>query len=138
MAKFVWTEEYSVGIPSIDEQHRHFFDIANRVTDLAEKENVSREELTTNLGELGNYAFYHFSTEEGYFSKFNYEGAAIHISAHNNYRRQMEDYLGRVRGENDLKSLAVVVANFSGNWLLGHILEMDKKYTVFFQESGIN
>ena len=112
MEKFNWTNEYSVGIASIDEQHKHFFGIANSVVDLAAKE-VSKHDLLVSLGELGNYAFYHFGNEEGYFDKFGYQDAPHHIAEHNQYRERIENYLKRARGEEEIKELAKEMAFYS-------------------------
>ena len=34
--KFIWKDEYGVGIQLIDEQHKHFFEIVNKILDLAD------------------------------------------------------------------------------------------------------
>lgn len=36
MQKYIWTEKYSVGVSEIDEQHQHFFAIANEIIEIAE------------------------------------------------------------------------------------------------------
>ncbi|TRZ63996.1 MAG: hypothetical protein D4Q79_02490 [Spirochaetia bacterium] len=139
MEKFIWKEEYSVGIKEIDEQHKHFFEIANGTLDLTTKENLTKEETIKGLQELGDYAFYHLSTEEGYFDKFKYQDAPLHINAHNKYREAVNEYFARIDDENtDIKKLAEEMASYSGNWLLAHIVVVDKRYTKFFNEHGLN
>lgn len=128
MDKFIWTQEYSVGIESIDEQHKHFFGIANKIMD---------KEIFGALEELGDYAFYHLETEENYFDKFNYGGASEHIAVHNEYREKVQDMMDRARQGEDIKKIAKEAASYSGEWLFKHILVMDKKYTKFFQEKGV-
>ncbi|MFH1346709.1 MAG: bacteriohemerythrin [Spirochaetota bacterium] len=139
MDKFIWKEENSVGIKEIDEQHKHFFEIANGIFDLAVKENLTKEEAVKSLQELGDYAFYHLSTEEGYFDKFKYQDAPLHINAHNEYREAVNDYFRKINEQNvDIKKLAEEMAVYSGNWLLTHIMVVDKLYTKFFNERGLN
>ncbi len=139
MGKFNWTEEYSVGIKAIDEQHQHFFEIANKVIDLANQENLSKDEAIKALTELGDYGFYHFSTEEGYFDKFSYQEAPLHIDAHNKYREAVSKYFEDIKKEGaDVKKLAKDMASYSSEWLSNHILSMDKKYTKFFNEHGLS
>jgi hemerythrin len=138
MEKFIWKDEYGVGIPSIDEQHKHFFGIADRMIDLAEQATPVREDLVLVVGELGDYAMYHLKTEEGYFDKFAYEGAPEHVKAHDLYREEIAGYLKMAHNPgSDLAKLAEEVAAYSINWLSNHILLMDKKYTIFFKEHGI-
>jgi len=139
MDKFVWTSEYSVGIKEIDEQHQHFFEIANRIIDLTMKTDLAQEDVAKSLEELGNYAFYHLGTEEGYFDKFNYPDAPLHIAAHNDYRKMVNDYFVQLRAAgSDFKKIAEEMASYSINWLSGHILLVDKKYTQFFNEHGLS
>ncbi len=136
--KFVWTDEYGVGIQIIDEQHRHFFEIVNKIFALADNEQSTKEELFFLASELGNYAMYHLGTEEEYFDKFKYPDAILHVSSHNQYREMIKKYLDRAKNEEaGVKKLVEEVASFSGNWLSHHILEVDKKYTKFFNEHGL-
>ncbi|MEK7110562.1 MAG: bacteriohemerythrin [Patescibacteria group bacterium] len=138
MKRFIWDGTCSVGVESIDEQHRYFFEIANKILDLAEKETIAREDVLILLGELGDYAFYHLGTEEKYFGEFGYEDAPAHIAAHNEYRKTVEHYLEETKGEKaDAKKLAVEMASYSGEWLMRHIMVMDKKYTAVFHSHGL-
>ena len=136
--KFIWTDEYGVGIELIDEQHKHFFEIVNKAFDFISKESIARRELSDLLDELGNYALYHLGTEEEYFDSLNYPDAILHITSHNKYREMIKKYLNRVRDEKeDMGKLIEEAASYSGNWLSQHILEVDKKYTIFFNERGL-
>lgn len=136
--KFIWTDEYGVGIQLIDEQHKHFFEIVNKIFGLADNESSAKEELSALLDELGNYALYHLGTEEEYFSSYKYPDAVLHIDSHNKYRDVIKEYQDRVRsGKEDVKKIVEEVASYSGDWLSHHILEVDKKYTKFFNEHGL-
>ena len=140
MEKFIWTEEYSVGIKEIDEQHQHFFEIANKILDLVVGENQVKEEILKALTELGDYGFYHFSTEEKYFDEFGYDLAPLHVDAHNKYRETVGKYFKDINKDEgvDVKKIAEDMATYSSNWLSNHILLMDKQYTKFFKEHGLN
>ena len=138
MDKFVWTKKYSVGIDSIDEQHKHFFEIANALVEAALNDAAEKEELLALLGSLGDYAFYHLDTEEKYFNEFHYPEAQMHIEEHNKYREQVKQLLDSLEKETgDTKKLAKEAAIYSGNWLFHHILLVDQKYTKFFQEHHV-
>lgn len=139
MEKFIWSEEYSVGINEIDGQHKHFFEIANKIIDIIKEQSATKEEIFNLLEELGNYAFYHFGAEESYFDKFNYQEAPLHIDTHNKYRETIRKYLEDIRKEGvDINKMAEEIAFYSSDWLLKHIVLMDKKYTVYFKEHGLN
>jgi len=133
----VWDNSYSVGVDLIDEQHKHFFGIANSAYEAAEGATVAPEKLLAIILELNDYALYHLGTEEEYFKKFRYAGTTLHVQMHNIYRDQMQKYLGRMRDGNDTKELVKEIALYSGNWLGSHIFVMDKQYAKSFREHGL-
>lgn len=137
--KFTWDENLDVGIKSINEQHQHFIEIANHLLDMTDKESINKDELEAVIEELEKYAFFHLETEENYFEKYGYDGAPPHIAAHDQYRETVKKLVEKVDDpETDVKALAQECALFSAKWLIKHIQVMDKQYTVFFQEKGVN
>lgn len=138
MEKFVWTDEYNLGISVIDHQHQHFFEIVNMVYDYIESGKNNREEIITIISELKNYAFFHLSTEEKYFNQFAYSEMASHMAAHTMFRLKVEEYSDRINNmTEDLAKLAVEIDDFAKNWLSKHIIVADKKYAPFFKEHGL-
>jgi hemerythrin len=140
MKKYTWTEEYSVKVKEIDEQHQRFFDICNQIINLSEdKEIASRsEELIKLVGEFADYANYHLDTEEKYFKEFKYENIESHLRIHKHYRIKLAEFIEKLKNNNDdLLSLAKEIAVFSGTWLFAHILEEDKQYVECFTSNGL-
>ena len=140
VTKFIWDEKYSVGLSSLDKQHKRFFEIGNNLIDLAEKPEPTHNELLSMIKELEDYAFYHLKTEEELFEKFQYPESQTHIEAHEQYRDKVKHYLAIVSAESpssDLRKLAEEIASYSIYWLTNHILIMDKEYTAFFLEHGV-
>ena len=138
MPKYIWTEKYSVGVKEIDKQHQHFFEIANEIIALAGQEDIATSELLFKITNLSNYAVYHLLTEENIFKRYNYPEAEAHISAHNAYREKMKGFIAEAEKDGaDAKNLALQMAEFAGDWLMNHILAMDKKYEEFMREAGI-
>ena len=136
--KFVWDDNFNIGIESINQQHQNFIKIANRLLEMASKDSVKKEELDAMIEELEKYAFYHLETEETYFAEYKYPGAAAHIADHNRYRETVKLIIQKSGNpEIDVKTLAQECALFSGKWLIKHIQIMDKQYAPFFIEKGI-
>lgn len=134
----MWKDEYSVGVALIDEQHKHFFEIANLLYDAAASSVVSTENALALAIEMSDYALYHLGTEEEYFKKFSYVDERLHVGAHNAYRVKMVEYLDAVRKEEgDMRALIREVADYSGNWLASHILVMDKNFSSLFRDHGL-
>ena len=52
--KFVWTDEYSVGVVEIDEQHKKFLDICNSLLELEEGESFTSEEALEKVTDAYN------------------------------------------------------------------------------------
>jgi hemerythrin-like metal-binding protein len=136
--KFVWTPEYSVDVKEIDEQHKEFFNIINVLLEASESDSISKEMLLMKIGLLGNYAAYHLGTEESLFDQFKYDGAVKHIEAHNMFRVKIKELITKAETESvNQKEIIQEAANFAGDWLLNHILIVDKQYSKFFNEHGL-
>lgn len=136
--KFIWTKEYSVNVSEIDNQHKEFINIINDLFDLGEKESFTDEEALLKVSKLGDYAFYHLATEEDLFITTGYKDASGHIVAHNKFREKAKDFVNQIRDKNkDKKEVLEEIAKFTGDWLMNHILIVDKKYSEFFNEKGI-
>jgi hemerythrin len=136
--KIVWTEKYSVNVVEIDEQHKQFIEICNELLNLAEDVTFTEEEALMKVMKLGNYALYHLGTEEELFIKTKYPDASAHVAVHNEFRKKAQDYIEQVRNKKvDTKQIIKEVADFSGEWLLDHILIVDKKYSEWFNSHGI-
>jgi len=138
MKKFVWTNEYSLGISIIDEQHQHFFEIVNQIYDMLEKSKNNKDDLIQIIKELKDYAFFHLATEEKYFNQFAYSDIANHMNAHTMFRVKAGEYSDRINNEKeDLPKLALEITDFAKNWLSMHIIIADKMYAPLFKAKGL-
>jgi len=59
-----WDDAFSVGIEKIDEQHKKFFSIINRVYDTIQV--VQNRRIGSILKDLQEYVMHHFLTEESW------------------------------------------------------------------------
>ncbi len=128
MAYFEWSDDYSLGIEEFDNQHKQLFDILNRTYDLY-RADTPGEELHRIIGELVDYATYHFATEEYWMQEKGYPELEAHTGQH-------EDFSCRIVGfELDLAAgkdnIIGPLLTFLKEWLVEHILESDFKYAVF-------
>ena len=128
--KFTWNDSYSVNIKEIDDQHKNFFKIANKLDDLLKNySDKDEQKLVIIFDELLNYALYHLLAEEEYFIKCRYADAEKHTHQHNVYRDKMKFYREKIRKSKPNKAdLGKEVHRFAVQWLAGHILKSDKKY----------
>lgn len=124
MALFVWDEIYRVGIPTIDEQHRRLFDIANRFHDAVVRRE-GRPALLAVFDELAEYTAYHFREEEQRMAEVGYPDLLKHRGYHERlvglvvtYRKQLSE------GVDGIEARAT---DFIKMWLNAHVLGTDKE-----------
>ncbi len=125
----IWKEEYSVGVSLIDGQHQKFFEIINRIHGVRLKE---REETYKIIEELKEYAQYHFSFEEKYMINSHYPDYEAHRQQHKYYIAQIELFKYK-----NFKDDYQGILNFMRDWLVNHILKIDKGMYKFFESKGV-
>ncbi len=136
MKQFVeWTDQMSVGIQEIDEQHKQLVDLINRLYDLIVHPNKDKTAIREILNGLVQYTVIHFAVEESLFRIFNYPNYEIHKKRHEELRQQVMEINEIVqRGE---KEVTVELLVFLRKWLRDHIMIEDKHYAPFLIKQGI-
>jgi hemerythrin len=129
MTETPWTENYSVGDPIIDGQHRQLIDTMNDLARLLEAGTPSFAEATQVFGRLAVYVLDHFTYEEQRMKNAAYpaESLARHQAIHADLTRQVRAYQQRVAA-GDTSALAELLPFLRGTWLLEHISETDRQY----------
>jgi len=131
---FKWDDKYSVGIQSIDNQHKEIFEALNRLLE-AMKMGQGSDVTDQIILELERYAVNHFQKEEFFFQRFNFQGSTEHITEHQNFIKKVA-FL-----KSELKSgkltLSFELLNFLKEWIDHHILVVDKQYSECFRQNGL-
>ncbi|PIT94377.1 hypothetical protein COT98_03945 [Candidatus Falkowbacteria bacterium CG10_big_fil_rev_8_21_14_0_10_39_9] len=131
---FKWSDDYVFNIKEIDDQHRYFVSLLDRVYDYF-LESAPRSTQEIILDELVNYALIHFETEEKYFAEFNYEGAEDHKEAHRELKAKIMAFQDESKtGTADLSDDLI---DFLEDWLIDHLAKMDRKYVECFHNHGL-
>ena len=139
---YVWTDSLSVGIKEMDDQHRHLFDITNKVfLHMAKRQDERDGSAHTLLDDIMNYTFYHVRQEEEYMREFSCEDI-VHIGMHRWYEHRMKTLFDRAsqatrKGLTDADRACLDLARFTGDWHLAHLQRMDRRYTTCFKEHGL-
>ncbi len=123
-----WNQDLSIGMKDIDNQHKKLINLINELYD-ALIQGKEKEVLDKILKELIDYAHYHFKTEEDLMDEKNYFETAIHKRAHQFFKEKITDLIKRKK--EDYVSLELF--KFLKNWLINHILIMDKKFGYFLK-----
>jgi len=122
---FVWKEEYNLEIDIINAQHKKLVDIINRLYQSFIDKNHNNI-LADIIDELIDYTKYHFSVEEEYFAKHNYQKAKEHILYHRDFVRKISEFKADV----DAGKMSTVykMMTFLQDWLVNHIIKEDVQY----------
>lgn len=129
-----WSEEHSVNVKEIDDQHKKFIEILNEFYDAITK-GSGRGELDKLLDKITEYASWHFSTEEGYFDEFKYEGSEEHKKEHQKIKDRISAFKHK-KGTNEIEYYSDLI-DFLEEWLVDHLDVMDKKYIECFNGHGL-
>jgi hemerythrin-like metal-binding protein len=134
MNKIEWSENFSVGVAEIDNQHRQLIGLINDLVE-AKNQNKSMDELSTMISKMADYLDYHFGTEEKYMLRFQYAGLESHRNEHRTFIRKVFEF--RKQYSLDSQSLTQDLLAFLMGWLRHHILETDMSYSQCFRENGL-
>jgi hemerythrin len=132
-----WDESLSIGFDEIDDQHKRWIQIANKLHDVlccGEQDELLRIN-DTSLAAMIEYARTHFASEEQFMEKINYPG----LGAHRRVHAGMVERLRRIEDEvdNGLRPLNTQLMSLLKNWLKEHILKEDKRIGQYAAKNGI-
>ncbi len=134
MAFFDWDDKYSVGVMSIDQQHKNLFKLISNFYETIRQKDTKRA-MSEVLQGLVEYAESHFSTEENYMKKYHYPLYERHAAQHAKFIDEITDFQARFQSGELV--ISIEIANFSKSWLSDHVLGEDQRYAPFFREKGL-
>ncbi len=133
MAYMEWNDSYSVGVKKFDEEHKKLIEMISELHDAMLK-GQGRVAVGAIINGLIEYTEKHFSSEEDLFDKLGYSETESHKSAHKKFVNEVSDFKSKFeKGE---MFLSLEVMKFLKDWLLTHILKVDKNYRSFFNSKG--
>ena len=134
MPAIVWSDEYSINVKEMDDQHKKLADIINEFDDAVQ----AREEediLKITLENLMDYTETHFTREEELMMQHKYPAFDVHKEEHNSLTHAVIALYKMYK--NDDKDTATKIAFLLVHWLLDHIMKEDKKYGAYLNSKGI-
>jgi hemerythrin-like metal-binding protein len=134
MALIEWSDTLSVGIQTIDEQHKQLVAIINELHD-AMMARQSREVLGTTFDRLVAYTEYHFGEEAKLFEKHGYAETREHLAAHDALTGRVRELNAEFKEGN--AAISMELMDFLRDWLRNHIIGTDKKYAPFLKSKGV-
>ena len=130
-----WSDELSVGIKVIDDDHKKLVDMLNQLHE-GMAAGHGKEAVGKILDELVKYTQYHFAREEKFFAQTAYTAAASHKKEHDDLTKQVLDVQAKYK--KGVTAISLEVMTFLKNWLIKHIQGSDKKYGPYLNAKGIH
>lgn len=127
---FEWSDDLSVGVHEMDDQHKELIIKINKlVVDLSEDSPKAYQDFK----DLAGFVVQHFKDEEEFMAKIEYPGLDTHKVIHT----QLLEKVGEFEG--DIKTGSVdkfKLITFLKMWLRSHIMGIDMKYGEHAQKSA--
>ena len=130
-----WSDSLSVGIVSIDDQHKVLIDLINKLFEQLQT-GSAKVGVGEALDKLIAYTETHFQYEEKLFARHDYAEQQEHQAIHRKLVDQVLEFQKQFqRGEQDV---SLELMEFLKDWLLNHIKKTDRKYSSFLLSKGVN
>jgi hemerythrin-like metal-binding protein len=135
MAQLItWSDRYSVGIARMDAQHQRMVELINELR-AAMLEGDGSLVVGKILDGLMEYTVTHFAAEEALMQEAAYPDYAQHKAEHGRLTEQVKLLKKKAPTANVM--LPLELAAFLRRWLIGHIVDMDKKYSAHLNAAGV-
>lgn len=125
---FAFTDEFRTQIPLVDKEHETLFNLVRQTYELVHDEfRVDKfDDIIEIIEELRDYTIKHFADEEQYMKSINYDGLPEQVAAHTAFVEKLNaiDFDEIDRDQEDALDKLI---KFLLNWLVQHILKVDKK-----------
>ena len=125
---FAFTDEFRTQIPLVDKEHETLFDLVRQTYELVHDEfRVDKfDDIIEIIEELRDYTIKHFADEERYMKSINYDGLPEQVAAHTAFVEKLNN-IDFDEIDRDQEDALDKLIKFLLNWLVQHILKVDKK-----------
>lgn len=125
----------SIGVESIDNDHKRLLEIINRLYDAIDL-NAAETVLEDTFESLESYVVEHFQREEALMQQYGYAQSDEHIKQHRAFAAKVPELKEQLLGaKNYLTAQEVTI--YLTDWLVNHIISEDLKLVRLFEDAGI-
>ena len=128
-----WNDWMSVDVAQFDAGHKKLIDMIGQLN-LAFTRGEGEKAIIGILAGLASYCVEHFAGEERLMKEQSYPGYERHRKIHDAFVQKVQETI--VDFEQHRVSPSTIMDLLS-DWLMGHILKVDKEYSAFFNKKGI-
>jgi hemerythrin-like metal-binding protein len=130
-----FTRDYDVYVANMNEDHQRIFGFINTLHGRI-KDKTPASQLGGLLREFAEFTRQHFQREEDLMSRTAYPGLGVQQRMHQKLLKQVGEIISAVESGGDVDLIGTLT--FCREWLIDHILVVDKKYAAHFEEHGIS
>ena len=120
-----WTDDLSVGVSIIDDQHRELFGQVNQLLEAC-NQSKGHEAVGKIIDFLGQYVVNHFGTEEEFMQKYNYPDYSVHKAHHTAFIKSFTELKAKFESEGPGPHIVIMTNRVVVGWLNGHIRNVGK------------
>lgn len=137
MAAVQWTDDLSIGVETIDEQHKM---LVKHLNDFAEAVAAHQgpSAIISTLGFLIEYTNFHFAEEEKHMTWTKYPGLQQQLTEHEAFKKTLANVEADFKEDGATYDIANDIDALLVNWLLKHIRGVDLEFGKFLSEKGIS
>jgi methyl-accepting chemotaxis protein len=128
-----WNDWMSVQISQFDAAHQKLIDLIAQLNHAFARGEGARA-ISKILSGLAAYCVEHFAGEERLMQQHGYPDYEQHKKIHDSFVQKVQETI--VEYENHRVSPTTIMDLLS-EWLMGHILKVDKEYSEFFRKKGV-
>ncbi|WP_018608497.1 bacteriohemerythrin [Uliginosibacterium gangwonense] len=129
---FKWSDDYTVGVAEIDEQHKELVRLLNDLHQAIHERHGSDASRKI-LNELAEYTRVHFAVEESLMRITHYPDFENHKKIHEALIQQVVELQNKL--DSGTAKISFELLHFLKQWLMHHIVESDKLFGAFFTHS---
>lgn len=134
MPEIVWTELYSVGVPSLDCQHRQLVNTINQLAS-ASMADTNSELIASALEAMVMHAELHFKHEEALLDAAGYTGLLTQRRLHRAFIERVNAFRSGEGARGGFMTRKMEL--FLREWFVDHILREDMAYAELLQAAGV-
>lgn len=130
-----WSEAFSTGIPSLDQQHQTLFRMVGDYR-AALDEGRGEQVYALFLDSLSRYARAHFGLEEDCMTKYACPAAKLNVEAHARFSSVLDESAERFGESGFDRRAATALVETLEDWLLRHVAHVDTQLREYVESSA--
>jgi hemerythrin len=133
MALMTWSSKYSVGVETLDDQHKALLKLLNEFH-AASMRGKAREVSGPMIRQIVSLANEHFSAEERLMESIRFPGLAEHHAKHKELTGKIAEFAARHdKGDTNV---CTQLLHFLRDWFNNHLQNVDREYASWLAAHG--